>query len=68
MCAVKAPVFGDRRKAMLQDIAILTRGQVISEVIGKRLEGATLEDLGSVKRVVYRLRNVWTIISCGSRV
>ncbi|WP_133129814.1 chaperonin GroEL [Legionella yabuuchiae] len=52
VCAVKAPGFGDRRKAMLQDIAILTSGQVISEEIGKSLESATLEDLGSAKRVV----------------
>ena len=44
-CAVKAPGFGDRRKAMLQDIAILTSGQVISEEIGKSLETASLEDL-----------------------
>ncbi len=52
VCAVKAPGFGDRRKAMLQDIAILTHGQVISEEIGKSLEAATLEDLGTAKRVV----------------
>ena len=52
VCAVKAPGFGDRRKAMLQDIAILTQAQVISEEIGKSLESAGLEDLGSAKRVV----------------
>lgn len=52
VCAVKAPGFGDRRKAMLQDIAILTNGQVISEEVGKSLEGAELADLGSAKRVV----------------
>ena len=47
LCAVKAPGFGDRRKAMLQDIAILTGGQVISEEVGMSLESATLDDLGS---------------------
>jgi len=51
VCAVKAPGFGDRRKAMLEDIAILTGGKVISEEIGMSLEGVTLEDLGSAKRV-----------------
>src|ERR1700760_347664 len=51
VAAVKAPGFGDRRKAMLQDIAILTKGQVISEEIGKTLEAASLEDLGTAKRV-----------------
>jgi len=63
VCAVKAPGFGDRRKAMLQDIAILTSGQVISEEIGKSLEGATLEDLGTAKRVVVTKEN--TIIIDG---
>ncbi|MFC3909916.1 chaperonin GroEL [Legionella dresdenensis] len=57
VCAVKAPGFGDRRKAMLQDIAILTNGQVISEEIGKSLETATLEDLGTAKRVVVTKEN-----------
>jgi len=51
VCAVKAPGFGDRRKAMLQDIAVLTGGQVISEEVGLSLEKATLEDLGSAKKV-----------------
>ena len=50
--AVKAPGFGDRRKAMLQDIAILTGGQVISEETGRRLENATLADLGQARRVI----------------
>ncbi|MFC4487859.1 MULTISPECIES: chaperonin GroEL [Tepidiphilus] len=50
-CAVKAPGFGDRRKAMLQDIAILTGGTVISEELGLQLEKATLNDLGQAKRV-----------------
>ncbi len=52
VAAVKAPGFGDRRKAMLQDIAILTGGTVISEEVGLSLEGATLEHLGNAKRVV----------------
>jgi chaperonin GroEL len=52
--AVKAPGFGDRRKAMLQDIAILTGGQVISEEMGRRLENTTLEDLGQARRVISR--------------
>jgi len=51
-CAVKAPGFGDRRKAILQDIAVLTGGKVISEELGLRLEGASIEDLGTAKRVV----------------
>ena len=50
--AVKAPGFGDRRKAMLQDIAILTGGQVISEEVGFKLENAVLSDLGRAKRIV----------------
>ena len=50
--AVKAPGFGDRRKAMLQDIAILTGGQVISTELGMKLDGVTLEDLGKARRVV----------------
>ena len=51
VCAVKAPGFGDRRKAMLEDIAILTKGRVISEEVGLTLEKATLDDLGQAKRV-----------------
>ena len=50
-CAVKAPGFGDRRKAMLQDIAILTGGNCITEDLGIKLEGVTLDDLGSAKRI-----------------
>jgi chaperonin GroEL len=50
-CAVKAPGFGERRKEMLQDIAVLTRGQVISEDIGVKLENVTLNDLGRAKRI-----------------
>jgi chaperonin GroEL len=52
ICAVKAPGFGDRRKAMLQDIAVLTGGQVISEEVGFKLENAVLSDLGQAKRIV----------------
>ena len=51
VAAVKAPGFGDRRKAMLQDIAVLTGGQVISEEVGLSLEKATLEDLGEAKKI-----------------
>jgi chaperonin GroEL len=51
-CAVKAPGFGDRRKAMLQDMAILTGGQVISEEVGLKIENATLDLLGRAKRVI----------------
>lgn len=61
VAAVKAPGFGDRRKAMLQDIAILTRGTVISEEIGLELEKVTLEDLGQAKRVTIT-KDATTII------
>ena len=61
LLAVKAPGFGDRRKAMLQDIATLTGGTVISEEIGMELEKATLEDLGQAKRVVIN-KDTTTII------
>ena len=63
---MKAPGFGDRRKAMLQDIAILTGGQVISEEVGMSLEGATLEDLGSAKRVQVSKENTTVIDGAGS--
>src|SRR3712207_2930343 len=52
VCAVKAPAFGDRRKAILQDIAVLTGGRLITEDIGIKLENITLEDLGTAKRVI----------------
>ena len=67
VAAVKAPGFGDRRKAMLQDIAILVGGQVISEEIGKTLESATLEDLGSAKRVVITKENTTIIDGSGKQ-
>ena len=51
-CAVKAPGFGDRRKAMLQDIAVLTGGHLISEDLGVKLEDVTIEQLGRAARVV----------------
>ena len=65
VAAVKAPGFGDRRKAMLQDIAILTAGTVISEEIGMEFEKATLEDLGQAKRVVINKDNTTIIDGIG---
>jgi chaperonin GroEL len=64
VAAVKAPGFGDRRKAMLQDIAILTGGQVVSEEVGFKLENAVAADLGTAKRVVIDKDNT-TIIDGG---
>jgi chaperonin GroEL len=64
-CAVKAPGFGDRRKAMLQDIAILTGGQVISEELGLKLENTTLEQLGRAKRIVVDKDNTTIIGGMG---
>ncbi|MCG7872946.1 MAG: chaperonin GroEL [Candidatus Thiodiazotropha lotti] len=63
--AVKAPGFGDRRKAMLQDIAILTGGTVISEEVGLSLEKATLEDLGSAKKVTITKEETTIIDGAG---
>jgi chaperonin GroEL len=63
-CAVKAPGFGDRRKAMLEDVAILTGGRVIAEELGVKLEALTLADLGRAKRVVVDRENT-TIIGGG---
>ena len=65
VAAVKAPGFGDRRKAMLQDIAVLTGGQVISEEIGLSLETATLEHLGNAKRVILSKENTTIIDGAG---
>ncbi|XKM13591.1 chaperonin GroEL [Orbaceae bacterium ac157xtp] len=67
VAAVKAPGFGDRRKAMLQDIAILTSGTVISEEIGLELEKATLEDLGQAKRIVINKDNTTIIDGVGDQ-
>ncbi len=66
VAAVKAPGFGDRRKAMLQDIAILTGGQVISEEVGLSLEKTTLEDLGSAKKVIISKENTTIVDGAGS--
>jgi chaperonin GroEL len=66
-CAVKAPGFGDRRKAMLEDIAILTGAQVISEEIGLKLESVTLQQLGRAARVVADKENTTLIGSGGDR-
>jgi chaperonin GroEL len=66
-CAVKAPGFGDRRKAMLQDIAVLTGGQVVSEDLGLKLENVTLEQLGTAKRIVVDKDNTTIIGGAGDR-
>ena len=65
IAAVKAPGFGDRRKAMLQDIAILTGGTVISEEVGLSLEGATLDDLGTAKKVSITKENTTVVDGAG---
>ncbi len=65
VAAVKAPGFGDRRKAMLQDIAVLTGGQVISEEVGLSLEKTTLEDLGEAKKVQITKENTTIIDGAG---
>ncbi|MFZ1223990.1 MAG: chaperonin GroEL, partial [Dokdonella sp.] len=65
VAAVKAPGFGDRRKAMLEDMAILTGGQVISEEVGLQLEKATLKDLGRAKKVVITKENTTLIDGAG---
>ena len=67
VAAVKAPGFGDRRKAMLQDIATLTAGQVVSEEVGFKLENAVLSDLGRAKRIVIDKDNTTLIDGAGSQ-
>jgi chaperonin GroEL len=67
VAAVKAPGFGDRRKAMLQDIAILTGGQVISEETGLKLENATLEDLGRAEKITIDKDNTTIVNGAGSK-
>jgi chaperonin GroEL len=67
VCAVKAPGFGDRRKEMLQDIAILSKANVIAEEVGLNLEKASLEDLGSAKRVVITKDNTTIIDGQGEK-
>jgi chaperonin GroEL len=66
VCAVKAPGFGDRRKAMLQDIATLTGGKVVSEEVGFKLENAVLGDLGKAKRIVIDKDNTTIVDGAGS--
>ncbi len=66
VCGVKAPGFGDRRKAMLQDIAILTGGQVISDEVGFKLENAVLNDMGRAKRIIIDKDNT-TIVDGGGK-
>jgi len=66
-CAVKAPGFGDRRKAMLEDIAILSGGRMIAEEVGIKLENLTLEDLGRAKKVVVDKDNTTIVEGAGSR-
>src|SRR5438046_2831529 len=66
-CAVKAPGFGDRRKAMLEDIAILTGGRMIAEELGLKLESVTLKELGRCKRVVIDKDNTTLIDGAGKR-
>ncbi len=67
VAAVKAPGFGDRRKAMLEDIAILTGGQVVSEDLGIKLENLTINDLGSAKRISMDKDNTTIVDGAGSR-
>ena len=67
VCAVKAPGFGDRRKAMLQDIAILTGGQVISDELGMKIENVTLDMLGTAKRVEITKEDTTIIDGAGEK-
>src|SRR3569833_3776837 len=67
VCAVKAPGFGDRRKAMLQDIAVLTGGTVIAEEVGLTLEKASLQDLGTAKKVQISKENTTVIDGAGAK-
>ncbi len=67
ICAVKAPGFGDRRKAMLEDIAILTGGSVISEETGMKLEGATMDMLGTAEKVVVNKDNTTIVDGAGNK-
>ena len=67
VCAVKAPGFGDRRKAMMEDIAVLTAGKVISEDLGIKLENVKVEDLGRAKRIVVDKENTTIIEGAGKK-
>jgi chaperonin GroEL len=68
VCAVKAPGFGDRRKAMMEDIAVLTGGKVISEDLGIKLENVRIEDLGRAKRIVIDKENTTIVEGAGKKV
>src|SRR5205085_8010805 len=67
VCAVKAPGFGDRRKAMMEDIAVLTGGKVISEDLGIKLENVRIEDLGRAKRIVVDKENTTIVEGAGKK-
>jgi chaperonin GroEL len=67
VCAVKAPAFGDRRKAILEDLAVLTGGRVITEDLGIKLENVTPEDLGRAKRVIVDKENTTVVEGAGDR-
>src|SRR5690606_35981131 len=67
VAAVKAPGFGDRRKAMLEDIAVLTGGQVISEDLGIKLENVTLDMLGKAKKVVVKKDDTTVVDGSGAK-
>lgn len=67
VCAVKAPGFGDRRKAILEDVAILTGGQVISEELGLKLENTTLEMLGRAKKIIVRKEDTTLVEGQGNK-
>jgi chaperonin GroEL len=68
VCAVKAPGFGDRRKAMMEDIAIITGGKLITEDLGIKLENTKIEDLGRAKRIVVDKENTTIVEGVGKRV
>jgi len=67
VCAVKAPAFGDRRKAILEDLAVLTGGRVITEDLGIKLENVTVDDLGSAKRIIVDKENTTVVEGGGDR-
>jgi chaperonin GroEL len=67
VCAVKAPGFGDRRKAMVEDVAILTKGQVISDEVGLKLENVTLDMLGTAKRVIITKEETTIVDGAGEQ-
>ena len=67
VCAVKAPAFGDRRKAILEDLAVLTGGRVITEDLGIKLENVTVSDLGTAKRVIIDKENTTIVEGGGDR-